>query len=109
MSNEDNIQGIEHLDHCIDTLRQSLMVIFLLWNWFSTTNIEQCNADITPLTFAREKKGGPGKAVADVLHNCQSFEDVQRWAWDRRFHTGVNLTVAVTDDPLGWGNYIYTS
>lgn len=26
MSNKDELQGIEHLDHCIDALRQSLMV-----------------------------------------------------------------------------------
>lgn len=27
MTNKDDVMGIEHLDHCIDMLRQSIMVI----------------------------------------------------------------------------------
>jgi hypothetical protein len=26
MTNQDDLQGIEHLDHCVDILRQGLMV-----------------------------------------------------------------------------------
>jgi hypothetical protein len=49
------------------------------------------------LTFAREESGGRVKAVAEVLHDCRNFEDIQRWAWDRRFHEGVDFSIEVGD------------
>ena len=108
MSNEDELQGIEHLDHCIDLLRQSLMVWFNLVPMFiAIPNAMQCSVDIAPLTFARKKRGDSGKAVAEVIHGCRSFIEVQRWALNRRFDDEIDLTSIVTDDPLKWGTNEY--
>jgi len=92
MSNSDDLMGIEHLDHCIDMLRQSIM----------------CNSDITPTTFARTSLDSNMKVVAEVVHTCRSFSKIQKWAWSRRITQEIDKKKIVTDDPLGWGTYTYS-
>ncbi|KAI1455248.1 hypothetical protein F4805DRAFT_459993 [Annulohypoxylon moriforme] len=92
MTNQDESFGIEHLDHCVDQIRQSIM----------------CSADVTPLTFARQSKDDRPKAVAEVIHECHDFEAIQRWALTRQIPADIDFAEVVTDDPLGWGSYIYS-
>ncbi|KAI1128591.1 hypothetical protein F5Y10DRAFT_240115 [Nemania abortiva] len=92
MANEDDLLGIEHLDHCLDMLRQSVM----------------CNSDITPTTFARTSPRARMKVVAEVVHTCRNFANIQQWAWNRRLSTELDRDTLVTDDPLGWGTYTYS-
>ncbi|KAI0439381.1 hypothetical protein F4803DRAFT_531546 [Xylaria telfairii] len=91
MTNEDDLLGIEHLDHCIDMLRQGVM----------------CSSDVTPTTFARKSPQSSMKVVAEVVHTCRSFTNIQQWAWNRRLKAELDKDTLVTDDPLGWGTYIY--
>ncbi|KAI5865342.1 hypothetical protein GGS23DRAFT_618392 [Durotheca rogersii] len=92
MTNKHDLLGIEHLDHCVDHIRQSIM----------------CSADTAVLTFARQTPNGRAKAVAEVLHGCRDFEAIQRWALQRQIPAEVDFDVHVKDDPLGWGSYVYS-
>jgi hypothetical protein len=56
--------GIEHLEHCYDALRQSLM----------------CTADITPLPWKWVEAENKAKEVAKVAHTCKDFEAIRHWA-----------------------------
>ncbi|KAM7192632.1 protein of unknown function (DUF3328) domain containing protein [Rhypophila sp. PSN 637] len=57
------LMGIEHLEHCYDALRQSLM----------------CSADITPLPWQWVGKEQQAKEVARVVHTCRDFEALRTW------------------------------
>ncbi|KAF2763255.1 hypothetical protein EJ05DRAFT_496085 [Pseudovirgaria hyperparasitica] len=92
MSNVDELMGIEHIDHCIDMLRQSIM----------------CHSDITPTTFARQSLKDSMKVVAEVVHTCRKFSNIQQWAWNRRIKSAIDKETVVTNDPLGWGTYTYS-
>ncbi|KAK4198252.1 hypothetical protein QBC40DRAFT_331805 [Triangularia verruculosa] len=91
MTNVDDLMGIEHIDHCIDMLRQSLM----------------CASDVPPITFSRKTLQDKMQGVAEVIHTCRNFPAVQKWAWDRRVRNEIDKTTVVQDDPLGWGSYTY--
>ena len=58
------LMGIEHLEHCYDALRQSLM----------------CAADITPLPWQWVEEAQEAKEVARVAHTCRNFESIRSWA-----------------------------
>jgi len=60
MTNKDDLLGIEHLDHCVDILRQSII----------------CNSDITPTTFTRTSIQSSIKVVAEVVHTCRNFAKI---------------------------------
>lgn len=61
---DDELTGIEHLEHCIDALRQSLM----------------CSADVTPIPWKWREEDHEAKAVAEIAHTCRNFEDIRVWA-----------------------------
>jgi hypothetical protein len=52
--------------HCIDQLRQAL----------------QCHADLTPMEWTLV--GDKIILKTDTVHTCRNFEDVQKWAIERR-------------------------
>jgi hypothetical protein len=54
------VKGIVHLDHCIDTIRQSMI----------------CNADITPNVYQWSEEAGELRARATVVHECKDFDKV---------------------------------
>jgi hypothetical protein len=53
-------KGIKHLDHCIDTIRQTMM----------------CNADITPLVTQWNEETRDFTSRATVVHECRDFDKV---------------------------------
>jgi hypothetical protein len=115
MSNADDLMGIEHLDHCIDMLRQGIMVCDTFFIEVLTTlrteliiMYEQCSGDITPITFARTSLDSRMKVVAEVVHTCRDFAKIQQWAWNRRIKTELDHDTVVTNDPLGWGTFTYS-
>lgn len=65
----DGLNGIEHLDHCINILRQSL----------------QCFSDVSPYVFQWDEASGEVGAYANVAHTCRNFDDVRNWALDRTY------------------------
>lgn len=58
------LMGMDHLEHCIDALRQSLM----------------CASDITPLPWVWVEAAHEAKEVAEVMHTCRNFADIRQWA-----------------------------
>ncbi|OAG13184.1 uncharacterized protein CC84DRAFT_1228221 [Paraphaeosphaeria sporulosa] len=75
--------SMKHLDHCIDSIRQSLM----------------CSADVTPLPYVWWRKYDQLMPATAVAHTCRDFEAIRDWAKEHRAgkvdkHTQVY-------DPLG--------
>ncbi|KAK4641835.1 hypothetical protein QC761_0078260, partial [Podospora bellae-mahoneyi] len=87
--NTDDSMGIEHIDHCIDMLWQSIMPHH-------------------PHHFCSDVTNTPMKVVAEVVHTCRSSSKIQQWAWNRRLMHKVDKDTVVKDDPLGCGTYTYT-
>jgi Mycotoxin biosynthesis protein UstYa len=56
-----------HLDHCIDTLRQSLM----------------CNADVAAQGFDWFQELHYIRVRIDTVHRCRNFDRIRDWAWER--------------------------
>ncbi|EAU31769.1 predicted protein [Aspergillus terreus NIH2624] len=80
---EDELMGIEHIDHCIDTIRQSLM----------------CAVDVTPLPFVWVERDQRVKEVAAVIHTCRDFDAIKDWAQEHHIKT-FDRTKHVHDDLL---------
>ena len=59
---------MEHLDHCVDYLRQSLM----------------CRPSIEMLPFGVDEDTRSFKARFDGTHTCADFEAVRDWAVERQ-------------------------
>ncbi|QUC23351.1 uncharacterized protein UV8b_07592 [Ustilaginoidea virens] len=86
-TNQDELFAIDHIDHCIDTIRQSL----------------QCNADVTPVTFVWSRGRNRALEEARVIHTCVDFEAIRGWASKHTMRVPFNWTAQIDDDPLGWG------
>jgi hypothetical protein len=74
---------MKHLDHCIDSIRQSLM----------------CSADITPLPYVWWRKFGQLMPTSAVTHTCRDFEAIRDWAKEHR--AGKVEKEVHVHDPLG--------
>ena len=79
---EDEVFGREHLDHCVDSIRQSLM----------------CSADISPITWTWSEKQQGAKAQAEVLHTCRDYGRLRDWALGRQLLAPFDPSVYVEDD-----------
>lgn len=75
------LMGIEHLEHCYDALRQSLM----------------CSSDVTPLPWMWDEEAHMAKEVATVLHTCRNFNAIRDWAKEHRI-IHFNRSVYVPND-----------
>lgn len=74
---------IEHIDHCVDSIRQSLM----------------CSSDISTIPWAWDDQDNMAKAVASNLHTCRDFERI--WEWSKQHVIGLfDQTIRVEDDDL---------
>lgn len=72
-----------HIDHCIDSIRQTLM----------------CASDITPMPFAWYLEWEVNFPVFNTLHTCRDFDAIREWALERQSFT-FNTTIH-EEDPLG--------
>lgn len=73
-----DMMNIDHMDHCIDSIRQSLM----------------CSADVTPLTWTWDEEDQKLEPVATITHTCRDFDAVREWAREnivRVFDTSVRV------------------
>jgi hypothetical protein len=75
-------RGLGHSDHCIDSIRQSLM----------------CSADVTPIVWAWDEKSHRSSHRTDTLHSCRNFEKIQEWAKDNQVDGELVENVRVEDD-----------
>ena len=78
-----NTLDFEHLDHCVDSIRQSLM----------------CTADISviPFQWIEEKKQLAARAT--IPHVCRDFQQIQEWAKTRAVHE-LDMNSREMNDPL---------
>ncbi|EOA80854.1 uncharacterized protein SETTUDRAFT_100702, partial [Exserohilum turcica Et28A] len=56
-----------HVDHCIESIRQSLM----------------CNADVTPMHYEWNDEIKSVVPKITITHVCRNFEKIKKWAADR--------------------------
>ncbi|KAH7060464.1 hypothetical protein B0J12DRAFT_565822, partial [Macrophomina phaseolina] len=73
--------SLEHLEHCVDALRQHIM----------------CASDVTPHPWMWNAHDGEVKEVAYIMHTCRNFSAIQDWAKARN----------VFDLPQGWNKSIH--
>lgn len=81
---EDELLGMHHVDHCVDSLRQSLM----------------CSVDVTPLVWQWSDERQKYLEKAQVTHTCRNFEGVKSWAAQRRLKERFSLFDRQMNDPL---------
>lgn len=81
---EDELVGFHHIDHCVDTIRQSLMctvdVSVLVWNW---NEQKQQNLE----------RGA-------IVHTCRNFDKVREWAKEHAIDQWFDLWHQENNDPL---------
>lgn len=73
---------IDHVDHCLDSVRQSVM----------------CHADIAPITWTWVEEERASKGVLTNHHTCRDFEAIRTWA--REHHTEKFDSTVRAEDPL---------
>ncbi|CAI6336612.1 unnamed protein product [Periconia digitata] len=83
--------GMKHMDHCIDSLRQSLM----------------CSSDLTPIPYAWNTKYHQTLPVPATTHTCRDFEAIRDWARAEERRAGEMDVHVRVEDPLG--NVEYTA
>ncbi|KAF9522396.1 hypothetical protein CPB83DRAFT_777148, partial [Crepidotus variabilis] len=76
----DALEGTDHLSHCIEWLRQSVM----------------CSVDITPIPWRWDFKDKIAKPTADIQHTCRNFDKVKDWAKENHLEK-FDKTVYVKD------------
>jgi hypothetical protein len=82
----------KHMDHCIDSLRQTLM----------------CSSDLSPIPYAWNTKYQQTLPVTGVTHTCRDFEALSEWAkQDERKVRHIADSHVHVADPLG--NVEYTA
>jgi hypothetical protein len=77
----------EHIEHCIDTIRQSIM----------------CHADITPLVYQWDDGQKKMRIHGDVVHSCRDFDKIRDWSKEHSLmsqHLKLNMTQNLDDDTL---------
>ncbi|PSS12323.1 hypothetical protein M430DRAFT_21419 [Amorphotheca resinae ATCC 22711] len=79
---EDYAEHINHLDHCVDTLRQSLM----------------CHSDISTLWWEWIPSSQRTLAHPDTTHTCRNFEKIWQWAADHEMKGDFNSYVHVLEE-----------
>ena len=75
--------GPTRMDHCIDSIRQSLM----------------CSSDIKPLPYASYPRYQMAIPATGVIRRCREFDALREWARERQSFI-FNISVHV-DDPFG--------
>ncbi|KAF9530399.1 hypothetical protein CPB83DRAFT_810742 [Crepidotus variabilis] len=75
------LMSMDHLSHCMDSLRQALM----------------CSSDITPIPWSWNYETKEAKPVADIQHSCRNFNKVKEWARENHVKS-FNPKVYVEDD-----------
>lgn len=81
---EDDLLGLSHIDHCVDSIRQSLM----------------CHADVTPVIYTWSDTSKRYVAKTHVPHVCRNFDAVSAWASERTLEEKIDMTVRQPNDPL---------
>ena len=65
----DGMLGMEHLDHCVDALRQALT----------------CQADLSPVVWQWDRRTKGVKVWAQTVHTCRNYDELKDWAREREW------------------------
>ncbi|EFX04069.1 hypothetical protein CMQ_997 [Grosmannia clavigera kw1407] len=81
---EDELLGPQHIDHCVDALRQSLM----------------CNADISVLVWGWHQGRQRHTERGTILHTCKRFDKIHEWARQHAVYEAMDNGFREMNDPL---------
>ncbi|KAK7052482.1 hypothetical protein R3P38DRAFT_2860578 [Favolaschia claudopus] len=73
---------IEHLDHCIDWIRQALM----------------CAGDTSVIVWQWDPKKNQTIFQGDVAHTCRNFDKLRDWGKHHKIQTSYDTSVRLEDD-----------
>ncbi|KAH8813718.1 hypothetical protein DL96DRAFT_1472516, partial [Flagelloscypha sp. PMI_526] len=84
----------EHVGHCVDGIRQSLMQ-------------NRCSADVFVNVWQWNDAGNTVTGHSSQAHQCRNFEKLRDWAQAHSLSQMIDLNLHVPDDDLMWpnGNY----
>lgn len=71
-------------DHCVDSIRQSLM----------------CNADITPIVWEWDSVKKAALPNARTTHVCRDYQMISSWASERQLRSSFNNSVYMPGSPI---------
>lgn len=74
--------NIEHVNHCVDNIRQSLM----------------CSADISTIVWQWEESIQKSIVKGNVAHTCRNYDRLRDWALERVLTVANNASIHVEDD-----------
>jgi hypothetical protein len=82
---EGELLGFSHLDHCVDSIRQSLM----------------CHSDITPMVWQWDDEKKKHFPRLHLPHTCRDFGAIQKWAREHETPAdSFDLYFREMNDPL---------
>ncbi|KAJ7910447.1 hypothetical protein B0H13DRAFT_2661031 [Mycena leptocephala] len=79
---KDDAMEIDHLDHCIDWIRQALM----------------CAGDTSVVVWQWDPKQNKTTFQGDVAHTCRNFDKLRDWGKSHRIRTHYDTSVRIEDD-----------
>lgn len=78
----DDPKNEEHISHCLDSIRQSLM----------------CSSDVSTIVWQWNKTFHQAFPKGNVVHRCRDFEKIKEWALERRTKEKYNTSRHVESD-----------
>ncbi|KAJ7062078.1 hypothetical protein C8F01DRAFT_1251894 [Mycena amicta] len=79
---KDDAMEIDHLDHCIDWIRQALM----------------CAGDTSVIVWQWDYKQNKSTFQGDVAHTCRNFEKLREWGKSHVIQRHFDTSVRMEDD-----------
>ncbi|KAK7044214.1 hypothetical protein VNI00_007936 [Paramarasmius palmivorus] len=74
----------EHMDHCVDWLRQSLM----------------CAGDTSVIVWKWEESEQKNKFQGDVAHTCRDFDKLRQWGLEHTLLDRYDPTIRMKEDDI---------
>lgn len=81
---EESADALNHLEHCVESLRQSL----------------QCSSDISTIYWQWSPKFQHMLGNPATTHTCRDFEHIREWAVQHKLDDDFDLTVKVEGAPI---------
>jgi len=98
----------EHIGHCVDSIRQSLMYVYLLCLALTfLTLLHRCTSDLSVNVWQwnDEKKLLVGRSTQ--AHQCRNFEKIRDWAKENAMFGNYKPELKPPQDDLVWPNVNY--
>ncbi|KAL1682798.1 hypothetical protein EV122DRAFT_248996 [Schizophyllum commune] len=74
----------EHLSHCVDSIRQSLMRVPLVFRWSRSLTLEpRCSADVSVNVWQWSEHYQAVAGRVNVAHSCRNFNKIKDWVRER--------------------------